>query len=128
MLSLFTECTKEYKEETNTAVKQDIKKKAFEKWTTYLFMRNSDQRKYGTLMKKFRTDYSLGENLYPANMMVAGDVLLNHPWDVAYKESEKHKKQQQQENKQKKDQDRVDQQDRDKEKSGITFKQRDTGI
>ena len=61
---------------------------------TYLFMQNSDQRKYWTLMTKFQTEFSLGKDEYPKTIRDAVDVLVNYKWDVIYGQDQKQKKQQ----------------------------------
>ena len=59
-----------------------------------MYLHNSDQRKYGTLMKTFKTQYSLGNNQYCSSITVAADVLTNQMWDATYNESMKKKCQQ----------------------------------
>ena len=78
-LDSFADRTKEVQEESDATRKDELKKKAFDKWTTYLYLKNSDYRKYGSLMKGFRTQYSLGNNQYPKSLTAAADVLTNHP-------------------------------------------------
>ena len=59
-----------------------------------MYLNNSDQKKYGTLMKTFKTQYSLGNNQYCGSITAAADVLTNHAWDAAYKDNLKKKRQQ----------------------------------
>ena len=64
-----------------------------------MYLSNSDQRKYGTLMKQFKTQYALGNNQYCTSISDAKDVLTNQTWDDTYKESMKCKSQQKAETK-----------------------------
>ena len=50
----FVESTSEYQASGMTDTKkQALKDKSFSKWTTYLYLTNCDQCKYGSLLKKF---------------------------------------------------------------------------
>ena len=126
ILHTFAERTKEYKDAKASDDKNEIKKKSFDKWITYLYLRNSDQRKYGTLMKNFRTQYSLGNNQYPDTLTKAADVLTNHPWDVTYKVSMKRKKSQLEDSKKKAELKKED--DKQNETSGTSFGQQKTEV
>ena len=55
-------------------------------------MKNSDQRKYGSLMRGFQSQYALGNNQYPTKIADGADVLTSHQWDDTYKEDVKKKK------------------------------------
>ena len=101
ILHKFVETTNEYQKETDSDEQKKLKEDSFGKWTTYLYLVNSDQRKYGSLMKTFKTQYSLGQNQYCKSITKAGDVLTNHSWDTTFKEHIKKKKQQRQETKDK---------------------------
>ena len=110
ILHTFVETTSEFQKETDDAKKDKLKDESFNKWTTYLFLSNSDQKKYGSLMKTFRTQYSLGQNQYCKSITRAGDVLTNNSWDASYKENIKKKKQQRQEKKEKENKDEEEKQ------------------
>ena len=49
-LDEFVESTKEYQDATDSKEEQRLKGEAFEKWMVVLYIRNSDQRKYGMLL------------------------------------------------------------------------------
>ena len=96
----FAERTQEYKDAGGDTTQEDaIRKKAFNKWMTYVYLRNSDQRKYGTLMKTFRSQYSLGNNQYPGTLTLASDALTNHQWDETYAADQKRRREQRQRDK-----------------------------
>jgi hypothetical protein len=54
-----------------------------------LYLTNCDQKKYRSLLRTFRTQYSLNNNQYHTTLTKAMDVLSNHMWDNAFKENTK---------------------------------------
>ena len=95
VLQEFAERTQDYKDAGTDATKQDaIKKKSFNQWMAYVYLKNSDQLKYGTLMKNFRSQYSLGNNQYPDTITKAADALTNHQWDEAFAADKKKRREQ----------------------------------
>jgi len=85
ILDKFIENTKEYHDETDTTKKEEMKTTAMSKWMSYLLMRNSDQKKYGTLMNGMISQFSMGNNQFPEKLTVAIDILSNHRYDNGYK-------------------------------------------
>jgi hypothetical protein len=67
-----------------TADQDKFKKDAFDAFTSILFMKNSDQRKYGSLLQSLKSDFSLGTDKYPKTKEKALDVLSNHPFDQKF--------------------------------------------
>jgi hypothetical protein len=60
-------------------IKQDkMQKGLYVQWTEYMLMKNSDQGKYGSLMTSLTTQFSMGTNQYPKDVMAAVDILTNH--------------------------------------------------
>jgi hypothetical protein len=55
--------------------------KAYTIWMAYMLMKNRDQGKYGLLMTGLTTQYSMGVNMYPENVVKAIDILTNHRSD-----------------------------------------------
>jgi hypothetical protein len=47
----------------------------------YMLMKNSDQGKNGLLMTSLTTQFSMGTNLFPKDVMAAVDILTNHRFD-----------------------------------------------
>ena len=86
ILDNFIEHTKEYKDTSDSNVQDNLKKKGFNKWMTYLYMKNADSTKCGSLITKFQTEYSLGNNQYPRSMTSATDALSGHRWDKQHGE------------------------------------------
>ena len=80
-LEQFVKNTKEYTECTMDVKKEEMIKESFARWTGYLLMKNSDQRKYGTLLNGLTTQYSMGHNQYPKDVATACDILSNHKFD-----------------------------------------------
>lgn len=87
ILDSFVESSEEYKKASN-AKQKTLKDVAFEKWMAYLFLRNADQAKYGSLMKGFQTQFSLNNDQYPKTIMTATDVLSNHKLDAKHFEKQ----------------------------------------
>ena len=47
----------------------------------YLLIQNSDQAKYGTIMKRLVLQFSMQNNQYPKSITAATDILSNHRFD-----------------------------------------------
>jgi hypothetical protein len=58
-----------------------MKKEAYSQWMAYLLLRGSDQSKYGSLMRGFVSQFSLGNDQYPKTITMVTDVLSNHRSD-----------------------------------------------
>jgi hypothetical protein len=54
---------------------------AYPRWMAYMLIKNSAQGKYGTLMTGLTTQYSMGVNMYPENVVKAIDILTCHRFD-----------------------------------------------
>ena len=46
-----------------------------------ILIRQSDQKKYGSLIQMLTSQYSMGTGQYPRDMTTATDILANHKWD-----------------------------------------------
>jgi len=92
MLHKFVEHLPEYQAETDTSKQDEMKKNGFGTWMAYLFMRNSDQSKYGSLMEGLTQQYSLKNDQYPDRVSDAADTLAQHKFDKAYKNKAKDNK------------------------------------
>jgi hypothetical protein len=80
-LKKFIENTREYQEETDVDKQNAMYDTAYPRWTAYMLMKNSDQGKYGSLMTGLTTQYSMGVNMYPENIVKAIAILTNHRFD-----------------------------------------------
>ncbi|MGL5936506.1 MAG: hypothetical protein ACRCZI_12910, partial [Cetobacterium sp.] len=89
LLDAFVERTEEYKDEQDADVKKTMKKDAWNRLMAYLFLKGADSSKYGSLTKKYVTDFSGGEDTYPKTLQTAVDVLTNHRFDETYVEKKK---------------------------------------
>ena len=69
------------KSTATTTKQQDMKDKSFDRWMAHLLMKNSDQKKYGSLLTGLTTQYSMGNNQFPDKITNATDVLANHKHD-----------------------------------------------
>jgi hypothetical protein len=70
-----SESEKNYPELANTA---------FEQYAAYVYLEQSDKRKYGTILSGLSTQYSLGNDQYPRSIAKATNVLSNHKFDATY--------------------------------------------
>jgi hypothetical protein len=77
-LKEFVKNTKQHADETNTDKQDEMLKGSYAQWTAYMLMRNSDQGKYRSLMTSLTTQFSMGTNQYPKDVMAAVDILTNH--------------------------------------------------
>jgi hypothetical protein len=80
-LKMFIQNTREYQDEPDVDKQNAIYDTAYPRWTAYMLTKNSDQGKYGTLMTGLTTQFSLGVNMYPENIVKAIDILTNHKFN-----------------------------------------------
>jgi hypothetical protein len=80
-LKEFVKNTKQCADETDTDKQDKMLKGLYARWTAYMLMKNSDQGKYGLLMTSLTTQFSMGTNQYPKDVMAAVDILTNHRFD-----------------------------------------------
>ena len=78
ILDKFVENTLEYRDETDTTLKKEMKYGAFDRWMAYLLIRNSDQAKYGSLSNGLMSQFSMQNNQYPKTCTTATYILSNH--------------------------------------------------
>ena len=76
-------------DETN---KTTFIKTAYEEFKAYTFLVNSDNTKYGSLIKNLAQQQSLKNTQYPKTVTAASEVLLEHKWDDKYQEVKKKRK------------------------------------
>jgi hypothetical protein len=77
----FVKNTKQYTDETDTDKQDKMQKGSYAQWTAYMLMKNSNQGKYGLQMTSLTTQFSMGTNQYPKEVMAAVDILTNHRFD-----------------------------------------------
>jgi hypothetical protein len=65
ILDKFVKNTREYQDETDKLLQQNMKDGAYNKWMAYLLIQNSDQAKYGTVMNGLVSQFSIQNNQYP---------------------------------------------------------------
>jgi hypothetical protein len=80
-LKEFVKNTKQYTDETDTDTQDKMQRGLYAQWTAYMLMKNSNQGKYGLLMTSLTTQFSMGTNQYPKDVMAAVDILTNHRFD-----------------------------------------------
>jgi hypothetical protein len=80
-LKRFIENTREYQAEPDVDKQNKMYNTAYLRWTAYMLMKNSDQGKYGSLMTSLTTQFSMGTNQYPEDVLKAVNILTNHRFD-----------------------------------------------
>ena len=77
----FVENTPEYRALTTDDEKTQMKEEANSKFYAYLLLKCSDQARYGSVMNGLVSQFSMGNNQYPATVTAATDILSNHRVD-----------------------------------------------
>ena len=73
------------KESTWTSDKEGSYKTSYTSLLSILYLKNMDQMKYGSFIKKMAEDYATGqENIYLINIEDAQHILSIHKYDQAY--------------------------------------------
>ena len=116
VLDQFVENQEEYRSLSDTTKEKEMKEAAFERWMAYLLLRGSDQTKYGTLLKGFTSQFSLGNDQYPRTIATATDVLSNHRLDQRYYDKQRTNR----------DKDRADRESNETAGTVTSFAQRQT--
>ena len=73
---------------------EELVKEAYEMFKAYVFIANSDNNKYGSLIKNLAQQQSLKNNQHPTTLTKASEALNEHQWDAKYFETKKKKKEQ----------------------------------
>ena len=68
-------------------------KKGPEQLATFIFLKNSELRKFGKLMANLKEQYALDHDQYPKTLDKAINELNNHKWDEAWSKYQKDKHQ-----------------------------------
>eukprot|EP00978_Attheya_sp_CCMP212_P040003 scaffold213862_cov26-Attheya_sp.AAC.1 len=84
VLTKSVEQMKDYDASNADAVKK-CNEIAFAQMLSLMYMENSDQKKYGSLLKGLNGQQSLGHNQYPTTITRASAVLSKHPFNSAGK-------------------------------------------
>jgi hypothetical protein len=78
----FVKSTKEYTLTQDAMKQQEMIEGSYPRWTAYALMKNSDQLKYRSLVNRLTSQFSMGNNQYPNNVVTACDILSNHRFDA----------------------------------------------
>ena len=60
---------------------------AFEQYLAYVYLEQSERKKYGSILSGLSTQFSLGNDQYPKTMTEAINVLSNHKFDMGYNQN-----------------------------------------
>ena len=58
----FVKSTDEYKNESDNVKKKTLKTSSFDRWSTYIFLNNSDDKKCDSIKKKILSKFSFGND------------------------------------------------------------------
>ena len=70
--------------------RKQMREAAYDKWMAYLLLANSDQAKYGSLLRSLVSQYSMGQDQYPTTLNGAVDILSNHKLDNRHRPPRRH--------------------------------------
>ena len=73
-------------DENDEKVKKECYDKVYQAFIANLYLENADRTKYGTLTTGLATQYSLGNDQYPKDLVSATNVLSNHRFDPTCQE------------------------------------------
>ena len=76
---------------TNIAKTGEMIKRASEQLFAFLYLENSDQDKYGSILRNLNSQKSLGNDQYPRTIVETNNVLSNHKFDVTKGKKHDHK-------------------------------------
>jgi hypothetical protein len=88
----FMMSTKECTTTQDTTKQQEMIDGSYSRWTAYVLMRNSDQSIYRSLVNRLTSQFSMGNNQYPKNVVKACDILSNHRLDARKTKKNKNNK------------------------------------
>ena len=78
----------------NDVARETFKDSIWDMYCAYMFLRNSDQAKYGSRLQDLQNQYALGNDQYPNTLTAAIDILANHKLDDKYRENQRRKREQ----------------------------------
>ena len=74
--------TMENYDENDTDKTSKMIAKASEGLFTFMYLENSDQDKYGSIISNLNSQKSLGNDQYPRTIVETNNVLSNHKFDI----------------------------------------------
>jgi hypothetical protein len=77
------------KKEIDSELKQQM---VYEQLMTYIYLKNADRSKHGTLLNGLSSQYSLGQDQYPRTIIDANNILSNHRYEQAYMDNRRKRK------------------------------------
>ena len=78
----YVESTDAYSKCADSAAEAELKKKEEEKFLTYIFVKRSNQKVYGSLMKQWNSAFAQTRDEFPKGLEEAKDVLSQHKSDA----------------------------------------------
>ena len=81
-----------YKDGMSEEDRDALQEEVFDQLMAYILLANSDQDKYGSLLKRLKMDKALKKDNFPKTMDTAVEALNDHAFDPAYREKMKSKR------------------------------------
>ena len=81
ILHNFIQLTDEYKDETDTRKQQTILDESFGRWMSYILLRNSDKKKYESIIDGMTSQFLIKNNQFPSSVSATVDIMSNHKYD-----------------------------------------------
>jgi hypothetical protein len=103
----------------NETIIKEHRKTVSEEFLTVLYLKNTNQKKYGSILQGLSTQQSLHTDQYPKTVIDANNVLSNHKFDNYKSQGRRSGKDREKSDKNSKD----DKEDRDEQEAPISFAQ-----
>ena len=91
ILSKYIATMKGY-DESNKDATALMSRAASEQFYAFMYLENSDQQKYGSIMGNLNSQKSLGNDQYPRSIVETNNVLSNHKFDQIQSKKQEYKK------------------------------------
>ena len=82
ILHNFVENTEDYQNAADANEKQALKDGAWDQWMGYLFVKNANPKRYGSLCRGWASQYSMNTDQYPRSYQAAFEILRTHVPDT----------------------------------------------
>ena len=81
VLHNFVQLTDEYKSENDADEQQRMLNKSFGRWMSYILLRNSDKKKYESIIDGMTSQFSMKNDQFPKSVTDTVDIMSNHKYD-----------------------------------------------
>ncbi len=81
VLHNFVQLTDDFKDETDPQKQQKTLDESFRRWMSYVLLKNSDKKKYKSIIDGTMSQFSMKNNQFPSSMSATVDIMSNHKYD-----------------------------------------------